>query len=305
MVAHVVDLDENVAMADARIDFVSWGFDAHDPGASFGPRVLPDYDFIWIIDGDASWEHDGVAESAPAGSLILARPGMRDAMRWDQRVLSRNFYLHFALGGRHDLPPTRDWPTVRRLPSDDIARPLLRHLAHLLERRPGGWAEAARASLLCLLRAFITGHLETAGATARLAAPIEACIAYAVGRWSNGVLTAISMPELARVSRLSREQLTRVFRAELGLPPVEAFRLARLERAALLLNRRPMPIGEVARMTGFDDAFLFARRFRAAFGCPPTAYRARIAAGQRVPRTLPNGIRTLARRLWEQSGGPR
>src|SRR4051812_35587585 len=111
------------SMAEPGVTFAGWGFDVHDPGTAYGPRVLPDFDFIWIIDGEVEWECDGVSRQTPAGSLLLARPGMRDLLRWDRRVPSRNFFLHFSLTGNHRLGDERAWPMVRPLPEEDVARP--------------------------------------------------------------------------------------------------------------------------------------------------------------------------------------
>ncbi len=305
MVALSISLDESGMVPPALITFGPWGFDVHDAGTSYGPRVLPDFDFIWIIDGDVVWEHDGLVASAPAGSLILARPGMCNVMRWDPRITSRNFYLHFTLTGRADLPPERDWPTVLRLPQDDVARPLLRHLAALLERRPRDWQRQAESALLCLLQAYVNERFDTVSGTARLPAAVESCITHVARLWSRGILSAVTLPELARVARVSREHLCRVFRDDLGLAPVEGFRLARLERATVLLGRRDLSISEIARLTGFDDAFHFSRRFRDAFGCPPSVFRSRLATGAGGMRALPHRVRALSRRLWEQAGGPR
>jgi AraC-like DNA-binding protein len=52
----------------------------------------------------------------------------------------------------------------------------------------------------------------------------------------------------------------------------------------------------VALAAGFTDPFNFSRAFRARYGCPPSGYRRKVAAGERVPMTPLVRTRTLGGR---------
>lgn len=276
-----------------------WGYDVHRHGETNGLRVLPDYDFILIIDGEARWECDGVVHAAPPGSLILARPGMRDDLHWDRVTRSRNFYLHFTprpLG----LPPPQRWPVIRQLPEGDIIRPLLAHLAWLLGERPEGWQTAAAQALELALRAYVTGQLATAHRRhGHLAPLLEAVVAHLSRRWTGSRLAPVSLGELASAAGVSREHLCRVMRSELGCAPVGALRLVRLVRAAELLARPSPSVAAISRTCGFDDPYHFSRAFRAAWGRSPRAWRDAHARGDGSAPPAPAGILALCRRIWE------
>jgi len=47
-------------------------------GATFGPRILRDYEFVWVLAGEVIWHGDGHDHPVPPGTLILGRPGMPD-----------------------------------------------------------------------------------------------------------------------------------------------------------------------------------------------------------------------------------
>ena len=49
----------------------------------------------------------------------------------------------------------------------------------------------------------------------------------------------------------------------------------RLERAGDWLLTEDLPLADIARRTGFCDAFHFSRRFKRFAGCPPLEYRQR------------------------------
>lgn len=279
---------------------VSWGYDVHSRGEVNGLRTLPDHDFILILDGVATWECDGVEHRAPPGSLILARPGMRDDLRWDRSTRSRNFYLHFT-PRRLGLPPESSWPLIRALPEGDVVRPLLAHVAWLLETRPAGWAEAAGAALEVALRAFVSGALDTTlGKRGRLPPLLERLVAHLAERWTGERLESIPLADLAVACGVSREHLCRTVQAELGCAPLAALRLVRLVRAAGMLARPDLEIGEIGRRCGFTDPYHFSRAFRAAWGVAPTVYRAALAGGRRPALRGPPGILALSRRLWEE-----
>jgi len=54
------------------------GVAVYPPGATFGPRVLPDFEFVWLLQGTAEWRYDQGTIALGTNSLLLGRPGMRD-----------------------------------------------------------------------------------------------------------------------------------------------------------------------------------------------------------------------------------
>lgn len=89
--------------------------------------------------------------------------------------------------------------------------------------------------------------------------------------------TQIGSPELT-VERLSWEMgMSRVnfYKKCLsitGKSPVELIRVIRLKRAAQLLEKSQLRVGEVALECGFNDVKLFRKYFKEEFGVPPSDY---------------------------------
>jgi AraC-like DNA-binding protein len=82
-------------------------------------------------------------------------------------------------------------------------------------------------------------------------------------------------PALAVVAAeagLSRYQLLRSFRAEVGMPPYAWLAQHRVARARVLLERGHRP-AEAATLTGFADQAHLTRWFRRVVGVTPGAYR--------------------------------
>jgi AraC family transcriptional regulator len=278
----------------------TYGLAVYPPGATFGPRRLADYEFVWIIDGDVVFEADGVPHPAPAGTVILSRPGMRDAYTWDPKRTTRHGFFHFSIERNGaDLPPDHEWPLTRRMGENDVLRSLFHHLDWLLSARPAEWEPLAQSALRHLLGAFLSGSTATAGEhEASLHPTIERAMAYVQRTWASGTLRPIALGELAGRSGVSRAHLTRLFRAEYDMTPIEALRWLRLDRAASLLSRTNLKINDIAERCGFGSAFHFSRLFHTAYGHSPRAFRQRLADGMDAPTTILAHVRKLSERVF-------
>lgn len=91
---------------------------------------------------------------------------------------------------------------------------------------------------------------------------------------------AWTLGELARQVHLDKSYLSRLFKAHSGLAPLEYLSRLRLERAASLLLRSDLPVGEVALRSGWNDANYFARRFKAHFAMSAQQYRRQFAQNE-------------------------
>jgi len=79
----------------------------------------------------------------------------------------------------------------------------------------------------------------------------------------------VTVPEIADTAGLSKRQLERLFREQLGSTPTRYYLELRLNRARLLLRQTEMPVLHVAVASGFQSASYFARRYRSHFGHSP------------------------------------
>lgn len=74
-------------------------------------------------------------------------------------------------------------------------------------------------------------------------------------------------------SRFPKSGPLRLFRTATGTTPIEYLLEVRLRRAAELLRRTGLPVGEVAARCGFHDSNYFSKRFRALYGVSPRTFR--------------------------------
>jgi AraC family transcriptional regulator len=240
----------------------------YPPGASWGPRTIDDFEFVWMLDGTAEYRGDFGVTTLRPGLLLLIRPGEPHWFRWDAHHPSRHGYLHFDVA---DNAWTR-WPRSRAMTSDDPMSALCRYLLWLAtDAAPAARHLTADVTTL-VLRLFVTGPLPGTGSVA-LPRALELAVAEVRQRWRDDAMKPLRVAELANAAGMSASQLSRLFRRQFGCGPVTAFELVRLHRAAELLTRSELTVAATARACGFADAYHLSRRFRAAYGMPPRAYR--------------------------------
>jgi AraC family transcriptional regulator len=255
------------------------------PGATFGPRRMRDYEFVWMVEGDATYRWNAEEFAAPEGSVVLCRPGGEDFFTWDRNRRTRHAYFHFDLMGLPaDWPAVATWPFVRRPREGDILRPAFRYILTWSHR---GSERLCRLTALQMVAAFVLGQFDCSGIP-RGSAPEPVALALQLIRrkLDEDMSSELRLSDLAGAAGVSQEHLCRLFRVSVRHSPSETVRLVRLDRAMILLARSNYSIGEIATMCGFRSQFHFSRRFGEAFGMAPRAMRKRLDEGQTPPNLL-------------------
>lgn len=263
---------------------------SYPAGATFGPRHLRNWEFVWIIEGDVRYRRGDQEMDAPEGSVVLCRPGAVDFFRWDPTRRTRHAYFHFEATGSfpEDWGPVNTWPSVR-LPEQegDLLRSLF---THLLALGQDGDSLQLRLLMAGLLTAFTTGRYLSGGAAAvghtrSLPDAVVRAMAHLSRRLDEDPASRVTLGDLAEAAFVTPEYLCRLFRTATDRSPMETVRLARLDRAAVLLARTNYGVAEVATLCGFESPFHFSRAFRKAFGRSPRELRQAVAEGAYIPST--------------------
>ena len=87
-------------------------------------------------------------------------------------------------------------------------------------------------------------------------------------------LAGLSLVEIADHVGLSRRQIERLFRQEMGRSPARYYLEIRLDRARHLLIQSSMPVVEVAIACGFVSASHFSKCYREVYNKSPQQERA-------------------------------
>ncbi len=269
----------------------------YPPGATFGPRHLRDYEFVWMVEGNAQYFYrKGNRQQEiglPQGSLLLCRPPCIDQFIWDKERNTRHGFFHFSIEeGEPALPPPSEWPLIRQVADGDLLDTLF---GHLITWSPQGSASLRDVLASTLLTAFLTGETEVHSVSlAHWPDPVQRAITFMAGQIEKDAAARLELKTIASAACVSPEYLCRIFQKTLGNSPLAMFRLMRLERAALLLSRSNYSVARVAELTGFQSPFHFSRVFKGVYGLTPRETQRLAAEGKRLPpstlQRLHNGM---------------
>jgi transcriptional regulator GlxA family with amidase domain len=83
----------------------------------------------------------------------------------------------------------------------------------------------------------------------------------------------ISREDLAQHLAVNERYLTRCFRQETGVTPIDYLLRHRIRQARALLEQGHLSVTDVAMATGFSDSSYFGRVFQREVGIAPSAYK--------------------------------
>ncbi|MEV4619172.1 helix-turn-helix transcriptional regulator [Asanoa sp. NPDC049573] len=239
----------------------------YPPGATLGPRVLPCFEFVWMLTGRASWQRtDGDRQRLELrpGQLLLTRPGFAEHFTWDPDRPCTHAYVTFYVDEHGPLGDPETWPLHRTLAADPLPA-LCGYLLRVGEPR-------TTQVLAWLLDLFVAGPLPDE-ADDELPEHVTRLVDHLRAAWHDGPFRPLDLAELAAAAHVSPGHLARLFRERYGRGPVGAVELVRLARAAVLLERSNLSVAAISDACGFVNPFHFSRRFRTAYGVAPRDYR--------------------------------
>lgn len=94
-----------------------------------------------------------------------------------------------------------------------------------------------------------------------------------IERMQETLTDPLSMDELVSDAGLTRRQVERIFRIEVGSSPARFYMQLRLERTKLLLQQTESSIFNIAIANGFSSASHFSKTYRKFYGCSPHEIR--------------------------------
>jgi AraC family transcriptional regulator len=271
------------------------------PGSTYGPRWLPNFELLWILNGSALWSTEvyddaGVLQATVEhelrpGTLALAQRGNRDAYIWDCDHRSRHAYVHFQIEDFGGLGDPSSWPWVRSMSDPG----LLEELGSYLLDMPTPVRGHSDRLVATMLEVFVSAPASPS--RAEMPEPVRRLVDHVATLWARSGPWIVSVPELASAANLSAGHLHRLFRERYGCGPAYALDLIRLARAATALLRTNATIAEIASDCGYSNPYHFSRRFTLAYGDPPGTFRRRRQLSDPLAPVREAGLLPLARRL--------
>ncbi|WP_419194527.1 helix-turn-helix domain-containing protein [Novipirellula herctigrandis] len=277
--SHMIDAEKRL-----KLSYLYGGEVLYQPGEALKTRLLTDYEFVYLINGDISYGVGNETYLVPAGGMILGRPGCMEKYRWDTTQRTRHAYCHFAIQEiPNDWPAPKDWPFVSEAP-DQLAVSLFLHIMRRIYDH-SDWPATAPGKRDCLLvetliDTFLKPHDEEYRSFERdRPEPVRRALKWLRQRIDDDPRQEFSLADIAKAAGCTPKHLCRVFATSVGYSPAQTGSLLRLQLATTLLTRSNLSVKEIANKCGFADPLYFSRRYKETFGRPPSAVRSDLAKG--------------------------
>jgi len=107
----------------------------------------------------------------------------------------------------------------------------------------------------------------------------------------------IRLGELAAITGVSPQHLTRLFQSTFGMTPMRMLGLMRLQVALALLSQSALSLNAITERCGFESPFYFSRCFTKHFGNAPSIIRKALMKGKPAPK-MPLPLDLMPRIYW-------
>lgn len=271
-----------------KLSYIYGGEVAYRAGEELRPRLLTDYELVYMIKGQAHHTTGGRTYTVPPGAMLLGQPGEREHYQWDTTQVTRHAYFHFNLEIHPaDWPSPEAWPRIRIAPFPVVIA-LFRHILQHIYRHADWPATPPTPDLCRLVAALLDAFFEPPGAHETFferdrPEPVRRVLQWMRQRIDDTPHQSITLAEAAAVAGVTEKHLCRLFSGAVGHSPMKTGALLRQQLALVLLVRTNLCIKEIADHCGFENALYFSRCFCKTYGDSPSAIRSRLAAGSPPP----------------------
>ncbi len=241
--------------------------------ASCRPR--PHFCVGLVLEGSAVYHDCENNRDVPigVGDLIFVPVGSRYVSHWQGAPAISYVSMHFMFDHGGAFTKEKGFCLQKVTPRDPKATRAL--FLRTLAAFHG--SDVERLAVLGDFYAFLATLLPQLKAQAqrRIDERVWRAVSHIAGHYDE----PLTVEELARVANVSASRFYPLFRAALGVSPVEYINQIRINRAILLLlQSEHYSIEEISEQVGFESSTYFRRVFKKSTGMSPRAYRG--AAGE-------------------------
>jgi len=273
------------------------------PGEKLGPRMLRDFELVYVIEGWITYESDSKSHAVPPGGFILGRPGCHETYHWDPQIPTRHAFFHFGIDAvPSDWPSPEQWPPIRTALSP-VCVHLFRHILQQIYEHTD-WPSARPGPSVCrpvetLIDTFIANQRDELASFERdRPEPVRRTLMLMRHLVEEHPGWRLTLCDAAASAHVTEKHLCRLFSEHIGYSPIKTFSLLKLHTARPLLAHTNLTIKEIAERCGFENPLYFSRCFSKAFGCSPQAYREMLRIGKAPLAGYPLPVDVMPRIRW-------
>lgn len=237
----------------------------------WGKGIREQYILHLIVSGKGTYVTPKGSYSLSSGDMFLIRPRTEIEYFADENEPWEYYWVNFTgedaeyILKRTDF--TEENPVIRNCGED-----IFHAMEDILESAGNERYKAIGLTgrLYILLSLLVKGSKKKASPRSS-----AKCFKTARDYISGNYPLPISVEDIAEAAGVSRATLFRIFKAEVGVSPVDYLISYRINKAKRLLNETDLSVTAVARSVGYEDNLYFSRAFKGKTGVSPSEYKKR------------------------------
>ncbi len=226
------------------------------------------FEFHFCIGGEAVYRNERDFCRFSRGAICFAAPGEEHQLILSEDNLRISFYyLLFRIASDEEalIDALREkFRQEKFFILNDYDRDFFDRLKRRLETP--GYTHTSATHLLWVL---IYDLLSCSGNRDRRHTAVDK----AIKTMQNSMDQGVNLDELAHEVGLNKSYFIRLFKEQIGIPPLKYFNKLKIETACYLLTENHMAIAEIARYLGFYDEYHFSKVFKRFIKSTPGRYR--------------------------------
>lgn len=267
------------------------------PGEHVKPRVIFDYEMIYIKSGRAEITIEDTTYITKPGDVFVIRPKQRHSIRTFPGQPLVQPHIHFDLEAYPDaaeVPVSYDpleqipesamhlfrrdildefispFPSFVRLKNPEIIELMLIDIISASKSSDNKIAELNIKSLFLRLFYHLILEITFQANTPELR---MSCLPRILVYLEHNASRSVTLDELCSVFHISKSYLMHIFQEAHNMSPIKYHQYLRISKAKNMLRFSSLSVTEISQQLGFDDVHAFSRVFRRVEKISPTEFR--------------------------------
>ena len=235
------------------------------------PNGRLDYQLLYIASGKAYFYFGDEVLVAPAGHIVLYRPGVSQLYEYFLEDSAEVCWVHFTgyeAGALMDKTGFADTISLY-CGASPAFQELFRQMIRELQLKRPCFEEFLTLYLQQLLAEVQRSRLEVSSIHYRCSKEIAAAIHY----FNEAFAREINIEDYALSQHMSVCWFIRSFKRYTGVTPLQYITTIRINKARELLKDSDYSVQEIGSLVGYDNQLYFSRMFKKQTGCSPSQYR--------------------------------
>jgi AraC-like DNA-binding protein len=236
-------------------------------------RTLPEFQFVYISDGEGAFRAEDKTYTIKAGSMLLLLPGMKHSYKPRYETGWHEYWVGFTGSFFNSLVNegvlSRDRVFFEIGLRDYILSIFMRIFEEVRSRQPLYQVKASSQVYLLLAELLSYERRKEHPDYSKQQQIVEKVKFY----MEENIDKKINIASIAQDAGLNASRLNDVFKAYTSMTPYHYYIQIKINRACRLLEQTDLSIKEAAFKLGFDDQYYFSRLFKQKTGIPPSRWK--------------------------------